>query len=200
MVRDYKPASRRGRKRRGASGGAPGWAWGLAGLSAGLLVALLVWLKGATPPPRPEAPKTASGQPPDKPDPAAEKGADAASSKIRFSFYTVLKESEVMVPETELPPPGRAATEAEPAEKRALPPGSYKVQAGSFRHRAEAETRKAELALLGVHASIEPVRFDGQAWYRVLAGPYDTPGDAAAVRQALAREGIDTMVLRVTRR
>lgn len=165
-----------------------------------------MWLKGAAPPPRAghETPPAASAE-----KLAGKKSAkeeDPDTSRIRFSFYSILEESEVLVPEAEIRPPAGSpasagdSAPAQPARKPSTAPGSYKVQAGSFRHRAEAETRKAELALLGVHATIEPALFDGQAWYRVLAGPYDTPEKAGAVRQALARQGIETLVLRVTRR
>ena len=46
------------------------------------------------------------------------------------------------------------------------------LQAGSFQNLDDAEKLKANLAFLGIAASIQHVTVNNQAWHRVRTGPY----------------------------
>ncbi|HHM04327.1 MAG TPA: SPOR domain-containing protein [Gammaproteobacteria bacterium] len=130
--------------------GAPGWVWGVTGLAIGLAIGLAAYLQQG-----PARTKTKAG--PVANAPAAAPG--APSNTLDFDFYELLPEMEVPVPES-----------AKPESLRK--PGTYFLQVGSFRAFSDADRLKAELALLGVEAHIEPVFKDsGVSWYRVRVGP-----------------------------
>ena len=136
---DYAPRRRTTRKK---TSPLPGWAWMLIGLLVGLFVAFLVFLH-KTPPssegarPEPETP------PPAAPETKKKEG-------LQFDFYKLLPEMEVAIPPEEVVPP---AHDREPV--------NYYLQAGSFRDSADADGRKAELALLGLEATIQTVTING---------------------------------------
>mgnify|MGYP001822397016 FL=1 len=180
MARDYKH-----RKRRKKGGGtSPGF---VTGLVCGLAVAVLVHLVHARQDAARDAPALAA-----KPSPARAEPPPATEEEDRFEFYDILPGLEVVVPE----PPPAAAGSAAPAP-RTLPPGSYYLQAGSFRQHADADRRKASLALLGVASSIQQVTIDGdQTWFRVRVGPIREAGELDAMRARLAGADIQTLPVR----
>ena len=112
--------------------------------------------------------------------PAAEKPADSGKTpeiagmpgskappaeKPKFDFYKILPGSEEAVSEKDL----KAAAKAKPEESQDI----YFLQAGSFQNPADADNRKAQLAILGFEAAVEPVTLpDKGTWYRVRLGPY----------------------------
>ena len=74
--------------------------------------------------------------------------------------------------------------------------GTYVLQAGSFRRAADAESRRAALALLGLEARVQTVTIDGEiTWHRVLSGPYTELARLNDVRVRLRENGIDTIAL-----
>ena len=114
-----------------------------------------------------------------------------------FTFYTILPEMEVVVPEHEPEAPAAAASgAASPAPTQAAG-GSYVLQAGSFRRMGDADGLKASLALLGIVSRIEVVTIDGTSYHRVRVGPYSSSREADAVRGRLRREGIDPLLLKL---
>lgn len=184
MARDYK---RRSRKKAAT----PGPAWFAAGLAVGLAVALLVHLQHTrnAPPAEPVAARSAppaSQQEEGPVEPPVEEGSG-------FDFYTMLPGLEVVVPEE----PGRGGAVDRPAAAApALAPGRYWIQAGSFRRFADADRRKAELALLGLTSSIQAVSIEGQTWHRVRIGPLSDAGQAESTRRQLADAGIGALAVR----
>lgn len=182
MARDYK---RRSRKKAAA----PGPAWFAAGLAAGLAVALVVQLHHArrAPDAEPVATRTqpASQQVEGPVEPPAEE-------ESGFDFYTMLPGLEVVVPEE----PARTRPDDRSAPAPELAPGRYWIQAGSFRRFADADRRKAELALLGLTSSIQAVSIEGQTWHRVRIGPLPDAGQAEATRRQLADAGIGALAVR----
>jgi cell division septation protein DedD len=177
MARDYKH-----RKRRRSNGGGHGFA---AGLACGLGVALIVHLYHLGQGELDEAPARAA-----MPAPARVAPEPVVEEEDRFEFYEILPEFEVPVPE--LPAKGDSG-----APVRALPPGSYYLQAGSFRTHADADRRKATLALLGVTSAIQRVSIDGdQTWFRVRVGPIREPSELDALRRRLESEDIQTLAVR----
>jgi len=84
---------------------------------------------------------------------------------VNYDFYKILPQYEVVVPEED---PHKPAT----APASPPPPGTYYLQVGSFRQISEADGRKAELAMLGIVASIQTITSEpGNTWHRVRIGP-----------------------------
>jgi cell division protein FtsN len=184
MARDYK---RRSRKKPPT----PGWAWFAAGLAAGLAVALVVHLQHTRTAPPAEPVATRSAKPASQ---QVEEPVDtAAEEQGGFDFYTMLPGLEVVVPEE---PTGARPDERSPAAAPDLAPGRYWIQAGSFRRFADADRRKAELALLGLTSGIQAVTIEGQTWHRVRIGPLPSAAEAEAARRQLADAGIGALALR----
>lgn len=187
---------------------APGWLWLLTGLAIGLLVALLVYLSNkpdatepkSAPPARSAAPATRT--PPVRSQPAA-------PAKDDYDFHTLLEDTEVIIPESELRPRSRTTRPQQPAAedpavveqpavaRRSFQGGKYLVQAGSFRQSAEAEGLKARLALLGIESSTQTVRIKQDTWHRVRIGPLSSTDEIAATLQRLRRNKIKAIVVQV---
>ena len=75
--------------------------------------------------------------------------------------------------------------------------GTYVLQVGSFRNEAEAERRRASLALLGLEARVQTLTIDGEAtWHRVQVGPYDEIETLNDARVRLRENGIEAMALK----
>jgi cell division protein FtsN len=204
MARDYKNAGKRKKPQRKP---VPGWIWMVTGLSVGLLVALLVYLKGHEPPagtrtavlevapkhtkqspPAPTKAKTASAAKPDK----TKSGTQQGKQGLHFEFYTLLPESEVVIPEDEAIP-----ARTKEGKPKTTPTGTYMLQAGSFRNEDEAKTLKGELALLGIVANIQSVVISGDTWHRVWIGPFGTAKDVDDVQRRLRNNDITAIRIRV---
>ncbi|OOG24147.1 SPOR domain-containing protein [Thioalkalivibrio denitrificans] len=194
-TRDYKHSGTRRRKKGGS--GFPGWAWGITGLAVGLFAAFLVYLDG-----RDTAPSEARAI--SAPAPASRDTREVrrqtpeeipAPPRPRFDFYTMLPELEVVVPEPETVPtrPGEPA----PAPKKVEEPGTYMLQAGSFRQFQEADRMKANLALLGIEADIQRVQVNADTWHRVRVGPFSDTSELNRVRERLHSNQIQTLLMRI---
>ena len=79
-------------------------------------------------------------------------------------------------------PPAEAASAA--ADKK---PGSFEIAVAAFKTERRAAEVSAAIAVQGLPASTRSIA--GGAWYQVVVGPFGTPEEADAARQALAREG-----------
>ncbi len=128
-----------------------------------------------------------------------------------FDFYTVLPESEVILPVEEPEPEQRnrsskpentksgtakpqVATKAKPAKKKY----KYLLQAGSFRSSQDAERLKARLLLAGQAPRVVKVTIgSGEAWHRVQLGPFETSKSIDQARKVLAEHKIDGLLLRI---
>jgi cell division protein FtsN len=214
VARDYKNSGRSA-SRRGSSAG-PAWGQLLIGLGLGLLVAVGVHLhhSGQVRVVLPSEQGARPAQPPLVEAPAAGEPAD---NRPRFEFYKLLPEMEVVVPEAEQrrlrdqsPPP--AASTPTPAPRSASPPAAapsappsparagtrYLLQAGAFQNFTDADRMKAQLALMGVEASIQSVELSGgETWHRVRVGPFSEAGEVNRVRQRLQSNGIEAILLSV---
>lgn len=187
-------ASARRRKAGKPRQGTPAWLWLLSGVLIGLGLAWYLWSKGFIP--QPQA-VTAT---------AEEQGDQAASIDVEevapandeprkspYDFFTVLPEMEVVVPEQELSgnkPPRE--TVASPVDDT----GSYLLQVGSFRENSDAEQLKARLALLGIAARIQSVTVNDATWHRVRVGPVSGVRQADEMRNKLASNGIESLVMK----
>jgi cell division protein FtsN len=216
MPKDYKnriPAYRRGGKRATET-------WRMAGTAvAGIagLVALSVYVfSGSEREPGDPAPVTVPAPPPRgvaraadlKPDEgkktalpenkAQTDGKTDRTPKItpqepRFTFYKILAEKEVIIPESEIKSIKREESLGKPPET-----GVYMLQAGSFTKPQDAERLKAQLAQIRINAKLEMIKLDNATWYRVKVGPYATLADADKVRQYLRGNKIDSIVQKAT--
>jgi cell division protein FtsN len=107
--------------------------------------------------------------------------APAKKEKPKFDFYTILPETETVLPDRS---PRAAPAKAEAGV-------NYVVQAGSFPAYKDADELKAKLALSGLVARIQKVSIEGRGdYYRVRLGPYDKPDAMYATEQQLKQLGI----------
>lgn len=176
-------------KRPAAKSATPGWVWMLVGLALGLFVAFLIYLNqaGRLPLNVPQAQRAPSSSKPTTPRPPAKPAQEHTG--IGFDFYSILPEYEVPVPKASADP--SAAPPADNASARFI------LQAGSFQRAADAEARKAQLALLGLIARIQTVTIDGdKTWHRVLLGPYPKDRSLDKTRRLLEEYDIAYLLLK----
>lgn len=173
--------------------GTPAWMWLFTGLLIGLGLAYFLWSKGYIPQPGvdPSAAVESTAQSSAVDDEEVAPASDEPP-KSRYDFFTVLPEMEVVVPEQEL------AKKSQPAETAAVEAdtGSYILQVGSFRENSDAEQMKARLALLGISARIQSVTVNGATWHRVRVGPVNGARQADTMRNQLANNGIESLVMK----
>ncbi len=164
----------------------------LGGLCIGLTVAAGVFvydratLTGTAPVASPRAqPASASAEPEVVDEPQEVK-------KSRFEFYDMLPRFEVVIPESEPVVPHQDV------KSPVKSPGAYVLQAGSFQRYADAERRKATLALQGLGSKVQKVTIDNdQVWHRVRIGPITDLQELNETRRRLAAAKIDFLMIRV---
>lgn len=220
MAARKKPPAKRGasRYKAPAKKPVPGWIWLACGLAVGVFVMLLMNLQpGGDAVKRNKAESARASKPTPK--------ASTQPSKPKYDFYTLLPESEVIVPPDALPPPAPAqpAVTPEQAAKidaaRALaalngetpPPAppvapaptvtqaplstQFFLQAGSFRRKDDAESVRAQITLLGQSVRVESGRVREETWYRVLVGPFANREQLAVSQKALSANGFGNLLL-----
>ena len=189
MTRDFKPRPR-------PAQGLGVWTGLGVGLAIGLTVAVAVHVRDH----RAEAagaPATAARHRARASDAVADAdGAEAGAAgedggKTPYAFYDMLPKFEVVVPEKEkdVHPDVRAA----PETRR----GTYVLQAGSYRNRADAERVRAQLAREGVEATIQKVSVDADTWHRIRIGPISNLDELNRLRTLLRKADVDALVIRV---
>ncbi len=110
------------------------------------------------------------------------------ASELKFDFYTLLKNTEIIVPNNE----SADNQNIEPEENF-----SYLLQAGSFKNASDAEALRVKLLLLNLSASVETVKIgNGEKWHRVLVGPFTDSSSMAYARAKLAENEIDIVLLK----
>lgn len=186
------------RKRKPKQEPYPGWMWMVFGLAIGLSVAFAIFLKYRDllqPPP------AVAGQPASLAEPMAAEPAPVADSvqpaaaeaeeEPRFNFYELLPSFEVVVPEEE------SAVSGDVEGPAIEDPGIYVLQAGSFADAADADRRRAELALLGIESRIQRVIIDNRAYHRVLIGPNSDLDELNRIHSRLRAARIDAFTIRL---
>lgn len=189
MTRDYaKKSTQRNhsrpnaRKSRPARQSVPGWLWLLAGVLVGVLFTVLFQLA-----------KTPDAKP-DKPVAEHPTQEETGNSKPRFDFYTLLRESEVIVPDSPAP---QSAGEPPSEEPKVTANEVFLLQVGSFKASSDADSLRARLLLLNLSASIEKVTpRKGETWHRVLVGPFTSHSEVTEARNRLSSNGIDSLLLK----
>lgn len=142
----------------------------------------------------------------------------------RFEFYDLLPEMEVVVPDTPPPPPPAPAKPASPppalADKPDTPPAApaqpapektpapqqstagdkeiFYIQVASVQNAAQADSLRAELALLGLETTIQTVTIDdSKTFHRVRVGPYSDLDKLNNARRTLNQRGHTGKVVRL---
>lgn len=145
--------------------------------------------------------------------------------KPKYDFYTLLPESEVIVPPDAVPektlptpqpvpvPPVTPAEAAKidtaraqaalagitpppaPPVSKAAPVTRFFLQAGSFRKEADADKVRAQIILLGQAVSVESGTVKDETWYRVLVGPFSNREQLTTAQKQLAGSGFSNLLL-----
>lgn len=186
------------------NGGLPAWLLVVAGIIVGGFGMWLIMRTGHMPISRPDAAPQATDA-----DSGAGIAANPQTKESRYDFYSVLPEKEVVIPDAQLDAQAKAeqaraqqaqANDTAKTDNTASTPasqqGSYLLLVGSFTTNAAAERRKAELALKGFRAHIEPVTVHDQTLHRVLLGPYTSASKLEADKQQLADGGIRAIAMK----
>ena len=131
-----------------------------------------------------------------------------------YRFYDLLPQQQVTpipeqaVPETKqqgnvviIESPKPETTTEDPititsTEPTAPDQASYILQVRSYPDPDSADSRRAEIILNGLSADVVKTVENGQTWYRVFSGPYDSQDAALAAQQTLQHSGIDSIVIK----
>lgn len=104
-----------------------------------------------------------------------------------YTFYSKLKDFEVVVSDKPAYNSSRSADENY----------IYLIQAGSFKTKAQAEKRRAELTLLGLEPKVSSAKnASGNLWYRVRLGPFTNRGSMTAARSTIISNNLEAMVMK----
>ncbi len=175
MTRDYAKKNQ-AKRRKTKKSAAPGWVWLITGVFLGLLISTLAQLAKM---PEKEVEKAAA---------ETAKPEKQPRHKPKFDFYTLLRETEVMVPD------------GPDTERQIRESGSdtiFLLQAGSFKQQPDADSLRASLLLLNLTANIETFNAsNGETWHRVLVGPFANNSQMASARGKLAANGIESLLLK----
>lgn len=219
-TRKKAPAPKRGASRYKAppKKPVPAWVWLACGLLVGGFIMFLMQLqpgRDGIKRDKPEQATTAS-----KAKPPATK---TEPQKPKYDFYTLLPESEVIVPPDALTAPAPTAKPVSPEEAAkidaaraeallngqtppAMPPVAtaaasteFFLQAGSFRKREDADKVRAQIILLGQSVQVESGTVREEVWYRVLVGPFANREQLAQAQKSLAGSGFSNLLLQQRR-
>ncbi|NNG13661.1 MAG: SPOR domain-containing protein [Gammaproteobacteria bacterium] len=180
------------KKKSNKSAPLPGWVWLATGLMIGLFVAFLVHIKDNYPGLSLKDNKQTASSTDARSVRKQAQTKTPVKEKTRFDFYTILPEMEIAVPDDEL------STSSNKAAKPMTKPGTYILQAGSFKTLEQADRMKANLALLGIEANIESVTINNkESWHRVRIGPYRNLDNLNRTRSRLKQNNIDALLLKL---
>lgn len=110
------------------------------------------------------------------------------NDKPRIDFYSILPDRVVDIPISEK---DQQAIENPSINKTAGE--TVILQVGSFQNVTEADSLKAQLALLGLEANIESAQVNNNTWHRVLLGPYADNGALSRTKNQLISNNIKYM-------
>jgi cell division protein FtsN len=184
--RDYRRNT--GRRGRSSTAGFSGWTGLAIGLVIGLALAGGVWQYKSRPPTEPVAAKSKKPAPQSARDESAEQDTGTGTE---FTFADRLKNFEVVIPEKD---------KDVHRDLRPVPetrPGTYVLQAGSYRAFTDADRVRAQLALAGVESKVQKVTVDADTWHRVRVGPISNLDELNRIRTRLRRADIDALVIRI---
>ena len=186
MARDYKHRASQNRKRPQQTQVA-WWKWVLIIVLISLFVIFLIFLRGSAPEAEHEQSisKTAKAQ---KSTPIHQ---NKEPLEPRFDFYTILPETEIVVPDYEI---NTRSREEQFGKSKTT---KYLMQAGSFRDYTEADKLRARLALMGIESRVEKAKVGSVVWNRVKMGPYSRSSSVSVIKKRLRQNGIDVIVTEI---
>jgi cell division protein FtsN len=215
-----KPAAKRGasRYKAPAKKPVPGWFWLVCGLVIGGFMVFLFSLEpGRDEIKRSKVEQARASQAGKSP---ANKPANNEPTKPKYDFYTLLPESEVILPPQAIEPPTPPAQKpvtpeeaakidaarAEAALNGQVPPpppvvakgpvtSQFFLQAGSFRRKDDADSLRAQIILLGQNVKVESGTVREETWHRVLVGPFATRDQLGQAQKSLAASGFSNLLL-----
>ena len=203
MARDYKSRASRKRKK-----SLPGYIWLLSGLAIGLFIAFIIYLDK-----QPDSEKnfgTAIQEEIEKRKPQNKKKVttkakvskeiDTTEKKEqKYDFYTLLREHEVFIPESETRPPETSTkTKKKSTANNAAKTQTskqYILQVGSFQNLSDAKKLKVNLAFLGIAAHIQHVKINKQSWHRVRTNPYKNKKQLYKNQRTLKQNNIHAIAM-----
>lgn len=108
-----------------------------------------------------------------------------------YDFYKMLPNFEVVIPKNgkDVKPDIRPAPETRP--------GTYVLQAGSYKDFADADRARAQLALQGIESKVQKVSVDNDTWHRIRIGPVSNLAELNRMRQVLRKANVEVLVIRV---
>ncbi|HUV21947.1 MAG TPA: SPOR domain-containing protein [Gammaproteobacteria bacterium] len=109
-------------------------------------------------------------------------------NKPTIDFYTVLPQREVEISISE---EDRAAIENPSINKDIV--GQAILQVGSFHSAEEADSLKAQLALLGLEARVKSAVVNDDTWHRVQLGPFASETNLSRAKNLLIENHIRYM-------
>jgi len=175
----------------------PGWLWMLFGLSLGLSVAFAIYVKDDSV--TGTSTETAQRQAANTQDPvdnngemAGDEASEPEEKERRFTFYDVLPNFELTVPDK------RTEVEADIEPAAIVEPGVYVLQAGSFSANQDADRRRAELALQGIESHIQRVKINDKNYHRVYIGPTEDLDELNMLRSRLRAAKVDVFRIRIS--
>tara|TARA_R110000868_G_scaffold19456_2_gene83724 strand:- start:5723 stop:6400 length:678 start_codon:yes stop_codon:yes gene_type:complete len=214
-----KPAAKRGasRYKAPAKKPVPGWFWLVCGLVIGGFMVFLFSLE----PGRDEIKRNKVEQArANQASKAAAKPAPSDPPKPKYDFYTLLPESEVILPPQAIEPPAPPAQKPVSPEEAAkidaaraqaalngqVPPpppvvaqgpvsSQFFLQAGSFRRKDDADSLRAQIILLGQSVKVESGTVREETWHRVLVGPFASREQLGQAQKSLSASGFSNLLL-----
>jgi cell division protein FtsN len=188
-VRRTSTRGRRKTARRGGKRKLPNWSLLVLGLSIGIVVAVSIqWAVQQARTPGTGLYNLFSRPTPPRPKPVAKHAAPATPPRTTFDFYTILPETETVIPDREW----------EDLRHNPEKGSRYILQAASYNNFQQADKLKARLAINGLVAAIQKVTIGNKGtFYRVRLGPYGDAASAEAVNRKLSELGIHALRLRL---
>lgn len=188
MARDYKHRAQP-RKTAARKNNVAWWKWLLIIVLISVFIAFLYYLQASAPENKAATvtKKTISTSKPKK-TATRPKHQDKQAEEPRYDFYTILPESEVVVPDYEI------KTRIREERLGKAKTTQYLIQAGSFRQFAEADKLRARLALMGIESRVEKAKVGNAIWNRVKMGPFTRSSSVSSIKERLRQNGIDVIV------
>jgi cell division protein FtsN len=140
----------------------------------------------ATPPPAQPVPGPDAAVPVVAPAPEQKKVGPVKLPEPRFTFYKILPDQEVIIPDPDIR-----------MLKQSAPPSAntqYTLQVASSLQLDDAKNIQVKLSQIKVKSQIESVEIENALWYRVKVGPFKDLDRADQVKAWLRNNKIDSVV------
>ena len=120
-------------------------------------------------------------------EPSRKQSTDSETKPV-IDFYDILPQREMEIPVSEK---DQAGLENPSINKEAAQ--NFVLQVGSFQSAEEADSLKAELAFLGLQASVKTAEVADETWHRVQLGPFASNSKLSRAKNLLIENDIQYM-------